>query len=75
MFVDPRDRIVSGERSDARLRKSLLLLGSLAALAIVASIAVYLNREPTYAVPSEVVQRLDPKMQVLAHRLVVARWG
>jgi hypothetical protein len=40
-------------------------------VAIVAGLVVYLNWEPAYAIPSEVARRLDPKMQVTAHRLLV----
>src|SRR5438046_2280148 len=70
MIADTRDRLASAERRNTRLRNSLFLLGTLAMVAIVAGIAVYLNRSPTDAIPSEVTQRLDPKLQVLSHRLV-----
>jgi clan AA aspartic protease (TIGR02281 family) len=70
MIVDPSDRIVSGEKANARRPRAPLLVCILAALAVVAGMIVYLNREPTYAISSEVAQRLDPKMQVVAHRLV-----
>src|SRR5436305_13116531 len=70
MIADERGRLASAETSNTRLRKSLLLLGGLATVAIMAGILVYLNRTSTDVIPSEVAERLDPKTHVLAHRLV-----
>ncbi len=71
MIVDPRDRIAPAPVKSRRWI-ILTLSGAMAitALAGGGGLVAYLSRELAYAIPSEVVARLDPKMRPVAARLV-----
>jgi predicted Zn-dependent protease len=73
MKADRRDRIISTRTpGDAGRRKAplLLILITLAGLAVAGGIVVYLDRTSPYAVSSEVAARLDTKARMSARRLV-----
>ena len=55
---------------DARFLLTLTFVMTLAALAVVGGIVVYVHQDPEYAISPEVAARLDPTMRLAAKRLV-----